>query len=202
MVACGRGIKKIHPEARTVFIGPCIAKKAEAKEPDVRDAVDAVITFKELRQIFDVLGIKPEEMEEEMREHSSKAGRIYARTGGVSEAVATTLQRIRPERTPVLKALQADGVQECRILLKKALEGQAEANFYEGMGCVGGCVGGPHVNIDPGFGVKTVNQYGEEAENPTPADNLYVLELLQKMGFAEIDSLLQGEQANMFQRKF
>jgi len=45
MVACGRAIKRIHPDAITVFIGPCVAKKAEAREADIADAVDYVLTF-------------------------------------------------------------------------------------------------------------------------------------------------------------
>ena len=58
MVAAGRGVKQLHPGAKVVFVGPCIAKKAEAKEPDVRDAVDAVLTFQELSQIFHCIKIQ------------------------------------------------------------------------------------------------------------------------------------------------
>jgi iron only hydrogenase large subunit-like protein len=203
MVACGRGIKKLHPGAKVVFIGPCVAKKTEAKEPDVKDAVDAVLTFKELRIIFEAVGIKPELQKEEFSEHSSRAGRIYARTGGVSKAVAETLNRIRPERGIKIKAVQADGVRECKKILQDALDGKIEAaNFYEGMGCIGGCVGGPQAIIATELGQKQVNDYGQEAEHATPADNLYVLELLKTLGVQEIDQLLEGEKASMFIREF
>jgi iron only hydrogenase large subunit-like protein len=202
MVACGRGIKKLHPDAKVVFIGPCVAKKAEAKEEDVKDAVDVVITFKELKQIFEAVGINPAEMEEDESEHSSRAGRIYARTGGVSKAVADTLRRLRPEKPIQIVSAQADGVKECRKMLQDALEGKIEVNFYEGMGCAGGCVGGPQVLIDPGKGRELVNRYGEEADSLTPADNEYVLALLKKLGFAEIQELLEGEKSNMFKRDF
>ncbi|MCR4440831.1 MAG: [Fe-Fe] hydrogenase large subunit C-terminal domain-containing protein [Peptococcaceae bacterium] len=202
MVACGRGVKKIHPEARVVFIGPCVAKKAEAKEEDVKDAVDAVLTFKELQQIFEAVGINPAELEDEPSEHSSEAGRIYARTGGVSQAVAATLQRIRPQRKIRLKAVQADGVRECKRMLEEALDHKGDANFYEGMGCAGGCVGGPQAVIDPKLGTEQVNRYGSQAANRTPADNPYVLELLKTLGYKEIDELLEGEKANMFIRNF
>ena len=202
MVACGRSIKALHPDAKVVFVGPCIAKKAEAKEPEVKDAVDVVITFQELKQIFEAVGINPSDMPEDERDRSSRAGRIYARTGGVSKAVADTLARIRPERKIPLKAIQADGVPACKKMLQEALEGKIEANFYEGMGCVGGCVGGPKVLIDPREGADFVNQYGEEALSPTPADNEYVLELLKRIGFAKIDQLLEGEKSQMFKRKF
>lgn len=201
MVACGRGVKKIHPEAKVVFIGPCVAKKAEAKEPDVKDAVDVVLTFKEVEQIFAALGVNPAEMEEDEKDHSSKAGRIYARTAGVSEAVKDTLKRIRPERRIQIRAVQADGVQECKKMLQNLMEGKIEANFYEGMGCAGGCVGGPKVLIDPAEGRERINKYGDLAV-PTPADNEYVLEMLKRLGFKEINELLRGEKSHMFTREF
>jgi len=202
MVACGRGVKRLHPEARVVFIGPCIAKKAEAKEPDVKDAVDAVLTFRELKQVFDAVGIKPALMEEDFSQHSSSAGRIYARTGGVSKAIADTLKRIRPKREIQVNAIQANGVKECKKLLEDLRTGSIEANFYEGMGCIGGCVGGPQINIDPAQGTEAVNKYGTEAKSHTPADNEYVLELLQNLGFKEISELITGGKANMFKRDF
>lgn len=64
MVACGRSIKRIHPEAKTVFIGPCLAKKAEARQPDIADAVDYVLTFEETAELFDLLKIHPETLKE------------------------------------------------------------------------------------------------------------------------------------------
>lgn len=74
MVACGRTIKKIHPDAITVFIGPCLAKKSEAREPDVADSTDYVLTFKEIMELFEGFKIKPEDMTSQTKEHSSKAG--------------------------------------------------------------------------------------------------------------------------------
>ena len=111
MVACGRAIKRIHPEAVTVFIGPCVAKKAEAREADISDAVDYVLTFQEISDVFQKMSIDPSALPEDMRDHSSRGGRIYARTGGVSEAVQDTLNRLKPERNIKLKAIQADGAQ-------------------------------------------------------------------------------------------
>ncbi|KJS16141.1 MAG: iron hydrogenase [Peptococcaceae bacterium BRH_c4b] len=202
MVACGRGIKHLHPGAKVVFIGPCIAKKAEAKEPDIKDAVDAVLTFREVEQIFEAVGINPAELEEDVSEHSSRAGRIYARTGGVSQAVADTLNRIRPGREIKIQAKQADSVQECKSMLKEVLEGRIEANFLEGMGCPGGCVGGPKAIIDSEMGKKHVNQYGEKASSLTPVDNKYVMELLKQLGIEDIHEFLNSAKAAMFIRKF
>ncbi|WP_313885504.1 [Fe-Fe] hydrogenase large subunit C-terminal domain-containing protein [Desulfallas sp. Bu1-1] len=89
--------------------------------------MDAVLTFREVEQIFEAVGISPAELEEDPSEHSSTAGRIYARTGGVSEAIANTLERLRPGRAVKIRAVQADGVQDCRKLLKEVLKGKIDA---------------------------------------------------------------------------
>ena len=98
MIAAGRATKKLHPDAVTVFLGPCMAKKKEAKEPDIADAVDHVLTFQEVGALFEAAGVRPEEMTEDDKEHSSAAGRIYARTGGVSEAVKRTVAQLKIPR--------------------------------------------------------------------------------------------------------
>ena len=200
MVACGRAIKRIHSDAVTVFIGPCVAKKAEAKEPDIRDAVDYVLTFQEVDDLFRLAGINPADMPEDMRDHSSMAGRIYARTGGVSEAVQNTLNRLAPERKIPLRATQANGVVECKRLLKELMEGDIKANFMEGMGCVGGCVGGPKAIIPYKEGTQHVNDYGNLATYKTPIDNPHVIDLLHRLGFDTISDLLERD--NLFIRSF
>jgi len=202
MVACGRGIKKLHPDAKVVFIGPCIAKKAEAKEPDIRDAVDAVLTFQELQQIFEAVGIDPAGLEEDESEHSSTAGRIYARTGGVSRAISATLDRLEPERKIKIRAIQADGVQDCKKVLEDVLAGRLKGNFLEGMGCRGGCVGGPKVLIDPAAGREYVEEYGARAASPTPVDNAYVLELLRHLGIASTGEIIDDKKASFLIRDF
>jgi iron only hydrogenase large subunit-like protein len=193
MVACGRSIKKIHPNAKTVFIGPCLAKKAEAREPDIADAVDYVLTFEEIAELFEIVKIDPQKIPEDHSDHSSRAGRIYARTGGVSEAVQATLDRLRPGRTIPLISQQADGVLACKSLLKEISEGNLQVNFIEGMGCRGGCVGGPKSLIDKETAREYVNRYGNEASSRTPADNPYVIDLLHRLGFDIVESLLERD---------
>jgi len=200
MIACGRSIKLLHPTAKTVFVGPCVAKKAEAKEKDVADAIDYVLTFQEVRDIFDMTGINPEEEEEDLRDHSSTAGRIYARAGGVSKAVQSTVDRLRPNRAIPLRSEQADGVPACRALLARIMEGKLEANFVEGMGCVGGCVGGPKALIPKEEGTDHVNRYGLSASCYTPVDNPYVMDLLHRLGLDSIEALL--EDTRIFSRHF
>ena len=201
MVACGRVIKRLHPEAKTVFIGPCIAKKAEAKEVDIRDAVDFVLTFQEMAEIFDAAKISLPALEEDEREHSSRGGRIYARTGGVSTAVSDALTRLRPDRTIPLRSEQANGILACKKMLKEAINGEIKANFLEGMGCVGGCVGGPKSIIQVNLATEHVNDYGNEAPYDTPADNPFVLKLLDRLGYKTLESLLDAQES-MFTRRF
>lgn len=200
MVACGRVIKKLHPDAVTVFIGPCMAKKSEAREADLRDAVDYVLTFQEVQDIFEAAGIHPAELPESEKDHSSRAGRIYAHTGGVSEAVKATVERLNPNREIAVRTQHADGVPACKAMIEALKNGGACANFFEGMGCVGGCVGGPKAIIDRKSGREMVERYGNEAAYQTPLDNPYVLELLQRLGFHTIEELL--ENSDLFTRNF
>ncbi len=200
MVACGRAVKQLYEGAKTVFIGPCIAKKAEARQKDVAEAVDYVLTFQEMADIFEAAGIRPEALEEDQRDHSSAAGRLYARTGGVSESVRSTLELISPKRCFPLKARQVGGVAECKAMLSEVIAKKADANFLEGMGCKGGCVGGPRVLISPEQGTQNVDAYAALAENKTPVNNTYVLEMLRRLGFDTIESLRDTK--NMFTRQF
>jgi iron only hydrogenase large subunit-like protein len=200
MVACGRTIKHLHPDAITVFIGPCLAKKAEAREADIRDAVDYVLTFQEALEIFNALELDPAQMEESEKEISSRAGRIYARTGGVSEAVEATVHRISPHHAMPLKTKQADGVKACKAMLNDILEGNISANFFEGMGCVGGCVGGPKAIIPKEKAAELVDEYGDGATYPTPMDNPHVIELLKRLGIHTPKELLQN--SDLFTRNF
>ncbi len=200
MTACGRSIKKLYPQAKTVFIGPCLAKKAEAREAELAGAVDHVLTFKEIQDVFEIAGIDPEACEEDLRDHSSLSGRIYARTGGVSRAVQDTVNRLVPDREIPLRALQADGVPALKALLNDIMRGDVRANFIEGMGCVGGCVGSPRVLIPKEEGRAHVDAYGQDAAYKTPVDNPYVIELLVRLGFDTIESLTRGD--NMFTRDF
>jgi len=200
MIAAGRTIKFMHPDAVTVFIGPCVAKKAEAREKDIADAVDYVLTFQEVQDIFEFAHIDPLQMEESEKDHSSRAGRIYARTGGVSEAVQETVKRLNPNRKITVRTQQADGVPACREMINKLRNRETDANFYEGMGCVGGCVGGPKIIIDRHEGREHVNEYGDDATYATPIDNPYVIELLHRLGFETVESLI--EHSDIFTRNF
>ena len=200
MIACARTIKKLYPDAATVFIGPCLAKKAEAREKDLLGDVDFVLTFQEMESIFRLLGIKPGEAEEDDKDHASRAGRIYARAGGVSEAVAATVERLQPNRTIRVKTVKADGVPACKAMINDILSGEVRGNFYEGMGCKGGCVGGPRSVVPAEIAARAVDAYGEISPYLTPAENPYVIELLHRLGFETVEDLL--ENSDIFTRHF
>lgn len=200
MIACGRTIKYLYPDAVTVFIGPCMAKKAEAREKDIADAVDYVLTFQEIQDVFEAMNIDPKQMEESEKDHSSRAGRIYARTGGVSEAVQRTLERLNADRPIKIRTQQADGVPACKAMINQLLAGETDANFFEGMGCVGGCVGGPKRIISVPEGRDNVNVYGDTASYQTPIENPYVIELLNRLGLDTVEKLL--EHSDIFTRDF
>lgn len=139
-------------------------------------------------------------MREEKKEHSSQAGRMYAYTGGVSEAVGEAVKQLRPEGEIQVRARQADGVPACRDMLSELSEKKTDANFFEGMGCVGGCVGGPKAVMAREQGRSFVQEYAEKANYRTPLENPFVMKLMEELGFETVDELLEEEQ--LFVRHF
>ncbi|MBS4536730.1 iron hydrogenase [Clostridium sp. D2Q-14] len=194
MIASGRIIKKLYPESKVVFIGPCIAKKSEAKEPDLKEDIDFVLTFRELEEIFKSLEIELESLDGDEKDQASFGGRVYARTGGVSFSVKTVVNRIAPQRLIKLKSKRVDGVKDCKKTLDYlSTREKIEVNFVEGMGCEGGCVGGPRTNIEANKATKIVNEFGEDSLIMTPYDNLNVLKILQELGFDSMDDIVEEE---------
>ena len=194
MVACGRMIKRIHPDAVTVFAGPCLAKKKEAREPDIADAVDYVLTFQEIQDIFQAADIRPEELADLEKEHASSAGRLYARTGGVSHAVSEMVDQLRPDREIHVRSEQANGTKACMEMIRRIKEGQTDANFFEGMGCAGGCVGGPKAILDVEEGTRHVDAYAGKAPYNTPLENPYVRKVLEELGLGTVEELLTEDE--------
>lgn len=200
MIAGGRTVKVLHPEAKTVFIGPCMAKKAEMKEPDLKGAIDYVLTYEELRDLFSTTNLDLASLEEDNVPHASKAGICYAYAGGVTAAVDATVKKLNPHRKIEMKIRRADSVPECRAMIDNILKGNHEGNFFEGMGCKGGCVGGPKALVNREEGKKNVQAYSDEAQYKTPAENPYVIELLKKLGFATVEEFLA--KSDLYDRKF
>jgi len=195
MIASGRILKKLYENAKVVFIAPCIAKKAEAKEPNLKGAIDYVLNFRELQEIFKALNINLEELQPDEKDQASFGGRVYARTGGVSFSVKTVVNRLEPTRVIKLKAKKVDGVKECKKVLNDLGDGiRIDANFIEGMGCPGGCVGGPRTNIDVEKATKMINEFGEDSFIMTPFDNMNVMKILKQLGINSIEEIMQNEE--------
>ena len=85
-------------------------------------------------------------------------------------------------------------------MLTALREGKTNANFFEGMGCAGGCVGGPKALIDRGEGTEVCGGLRAQAAYPTPIDNPYVIELLHRLGSDTVESLI--EHSDIFTRDF
>jgi len=194
MIASGRILKELYKDARVVFIAPCIAKKAEIKDPDVAGAVDYVLNFRELKEIFDALDIKLENLPSDDIDHASLGGRLYARTGGVSFAVKTVVNRFDPKRVIKLKSKKVDGTKKCKEVLDQLSNGERlDANFIEGMGCIGGCVGGPRTNIDREAGREFANDFGEESFILTPFDNQNLIRIMEQLGVESLENMMENK---------
>lgn len=195
MIASGRILKILYPGAKVVFFAPCIAKKSEAVEEELKGAVDYVVNFRELQEIFLALDIDPAALQPVEKDQASLGGRIYARTGGVNFSVKMVVNRLDPARVIRLKARKADGVQDCRERLDALRAGGKDiANFMEGMGCKGGCVGGPRTNIETGKAAELVNEFGEDSLILTPFDNLNVVKILRQFGIQSIEEITENEE--------
>lgn len=203
MIAAARVLKKLNPEVKVVFIGPCIAKKAEAKDKDIAGIVDYVLTFEEVKLIFDVLEIHPAELQGiPSVEYASRGGRLYARTGGVSIAVSEAIEELFPEKFKMFKAVQAHGVKECKEMLAKAQAGEIEANFIEGMGCVGGCVGGPKALIPKEQGKIAVDDFAYASPIKVSTHSDIMDEVLKKIGINSLEDFKHPEKIEIFERTF
>lgn len=197
MIASGRILKRLYENAKVVFIGPCIAKKAEAKELSLKGDIDFVLTFRELAEIFRALNINLKELPSEDKDQASFGGRVYARTGGVSFSVKTVVNRLEPRRLIKLKAKKVDGVQDCKQILDKLSFGKdVNSNFIEGMGCKGGCVGGPRTNIDVSKATNLVNEFGEDSLIMTPFDNLNVMKILKQLGINAVEEIIEDKEVS------
>lgn len=203
MVASGRILKKLNPDAKVVFIGPCIAKKAEAKEKDLSGDIDFVLTFQELDNIFKALEISPSNLEGvPTRDYASRGGRLYARTGGVSIAVGEAVEELYPEKAKLFKAVKAEGVRECKDILNKALSGDIKANFIEGMGCIGGCVGGSKALISKEEGKISVDNLAYNSPIKIATHSSTMDEVLEKLNITSLKDFEEDAKTEIFHRSF
>ncbi len=176
MATIAKYIKEKDPGSKVVFIGPCTAKKAEVQKESVKPYVDAVITFEELQALFDSLDLDITTLEEGVLDNASYFGRIFARSGGLTDAVAQGLKEQGLDFE--LKPCTCDGIEECRVALLKKSKNLLDANFIEGMACVGGCIGGAGCLTHGEKNKAEVDKYGKEAYEKTITDAVSVLKSL------------------------
>jgi len=123
-------IKKRHPDARTVFIGPCVAKKDEADHYE--GTVDAVLTYEELTRWFAEEGV---ELSREKDETEESRARFFPTPGGILKTMDT-------EDTGYTY-LAIDGVENCMAALRDIERGKIHNCFIEMSACAGSCINGP-----------------------------------------------------------
>lgn len=169
MATMGKYVKSVDPDCKIVFIGPCTAKKAEFQKKSVKPYIDAVITFEELQALLDSKDIDISTLPEGRLADASYFGRIFARSGGLADAVRQGLKEHGYEDFPY-NPVVCDGIEQCRIALLKASKNVLPNNFIEGMACVNGCIGGAGCLTHGEKNKAEVDHYGKEAGEKTIAD--------------------------------
>ncbi len=158
-------IKRRHPNAKTVFIGPCVAKKDEAEYYE--GTADAVLTFEELNELFKKENITPEKV---MDYDNRSRARFFPTTGGILK----TMKQDAPGYT----YMAVDGVENCIAALRDIENGSIHKCFIEMSACAGSCVGGPvtekYRRSSPIMDYKAVSDFAGdrdfEVNNPDPND--------------------------------
>lgn len=173
MAALAKWIKENDTTAKVVFIGPCVSKKMEIKREDVAPYVDYVLTFEELQALIDSRNIDASTLEESPLDNASYFGRIFARVGGLSDAVVQALKE--QESDFEAKSFVCDGIENFKLALLKAQSGKADFNFIEGMGCVGGCIGGPCCLTHEVKDKNEVDKYGKLSKEQTIKSAIRIL---------------------------
>ena len=173
----GRYIKETTPGAKVVFIGPCTAKKMEFKEGEPASRyIDCTLTFEELQALFDSRNIDLTTLEEGVLDNASYYGRIFARSGGLSDAVVEALKEQNNEDFK-LNAIACDGIEACKAALLRASKNVLPNNFIEGMACTGGCIGGAGCLTHGEKNKADVDKYGKQAMEKTILDAISVTDV-------------------------
>jgi len=154
-------VKEKYPDSVTVFISPCVAKRVEVFE---NPNIDYVINADELGAVFVGRKIEILEMEDSKYDYeSSKQGRNYGVTGGVSEAVNSMAEENNKAKVCLIDGLTKDTIKQ---LKKYAKDGSCpEGNLIEVMCCEGGCIGGNSTISNPKTAKRIINSLLENSKN-------------------------------------
>ena len=176
MVATARAARIASPNAKIVFVGPCVAKKLEASRRTVRSEVDFVITFEELAGMFDAkeIDFNTYEKEEELND-AFGAGRGYAVASGVAGAIKACIDEYYPGTE--VKIDHVEGLADCKKMLLQAKAGKKKGYLIEGMGCPGGCIAGAGTNIPLPKAKKDLAAFVKNSSKSIPPKELEEIEL-------------------------
>ncbi len=143
MIASGRVIKwQYNPEAKVVFIGSCIVRKAEAEDEKVAGVIDAVLTFPELKEMFAARGITPEsEAEGQFSGPKPNLGRLFAISGGLLKVARLSDDLLLND------VINACGKDYMPHILREFAEGKISAKLINLCFCEG-CINGPVIDDD------------------------------------------------------
>ncbi|MBO7674466.1 MAG: 4Fe-4S dicluster domain-containing protein [Atopobiaceae bacterium] len=172
MVLTARMVRKNHPEAKIVFVGPCSAKKLEAMRENVRSEVDFVLTFEEMAGMMSARDIDYLALEDDNKSDfdvASTDGRNFAVAGGVANAVVNVIHDRFPDRE--VKVSNAEGLDECRKMLRDATRHKYDGYLLEGMACPGGCVAGPGTLQAINKSMAAVKRYAQKSPHEHAVDN-------------------------------
>lgn len=183
MIESAKYHKGKEPDARVVFIGPCVSKKYEALKESVKGYVDFVITFEELMGMFVAQEIELSEIEvtRSVEDDASATARGYAVAGGVAAAVKDAILRIDPNREVLVES--CDTLQECVQMMRLAKAGKKNGYLLEGMACPGGCIGGPGTISSFNRVRKEIKSFMGESKYESPFENEYVEGKLREKEF-------------------
>ena len=172
MVLTARLQKRRNPDCKIAFIGPCAAKKLEASRRSVRSDVDFVLTFEELRGMFEAKNIDFSQIPDEQAQYEASAPGVgFAASGGVAKAVEKVIEKLEPDRQ--VKTVYAEGLRECRQMLRMARTGKYDGYLLEGMACPGGCIAGAGTVQPPEKSRRLLEQYKAQAPKSNPVESDY-----------------------------
>ena len=181
MIATARFIKNQHPDAKVVFIGPCIAKKSEVTryKRERKIGADYAITYEELSAMFEAKGVDVEAIAAANVQQGSAHGKNFAVAVGVAAAVQQVL--VDEKFDMPVSCLKCSGAAECKKALLMLRAGKISETLIEGMACEGGCVNGPGKITD----LRTST--GMRKQLMMDADSRSIIENLHTSGFDGVD---------------
>ncbi len=165
MIAMGRYIKKyFNPDSKVVFIGPCVAKKSEYADDEVADAIDAVLTFKELKEIFSKLNLNLDDLNESpVDAPNAYMGKSFPLTGGLIKTANIPGDILQKE------IIVVEGKNRVVEIMDEISNANLNSKFVDILFCEG-CISGPAIDSDLNFYSRREKVIGYINDNLTALD--------------------------------